>query len=211
MTRWQCRRYQSWLVDHADGVLDASQRQRIEHHLAGCPSCRADLEALRNLPHAMSASSVPDPGDTFWLQQRDAIGRAIRNLPEPRSGWSLEWLRDALRLSLWRYPIAAAFALLLALSVYRVAEHPRESDSAVMAAQLAALDTDILLALGDLAEAVTPADESLNYLPQEEEVAFAALAVGDLVGTHPLSHVPDETDLSDADLEGVDDLIGTIG
>lgn len=211
MTRWQCRRYQSWLVDHADGVLDASQRQRIERHLAGCPPCSADLEALRNLPQAMSASTVPDPGDTFWLQQRETIGRSIRNLPAPRSSWSLDWLRDALQISPWRYPIAAAVALLLALSVYRLAEHPRESDSAAVSAQLAALDTDSLLAVGDLAEAVTPADGSLNYLPQEEEVAIAALAVGDLVGTHTLSYVPDETELSDADLDGVDDLIGTIG
>jgi anti-sigma factor RsiW len=211
MTRWQCRRYQSWLVDHADGVLDASRQQRIERHLAGCLSCRADLEALRNLPQAMCASAIPDPGDTFWLQQRQAIGRSIRNLPAPRSGWSLDWLRDTLRLSLWRYPIAATAAVLLALSVYRFAEAPRESESAAVAAQLAALDTDLLLVVGELADAVTPADGSLHYLPQEEEIDFAALAAGDLVGPHTLSHVPDETELSDAELEGVDDLIGNIG
>ena len=58
---------------------------------------------------------------------------------------------------------------------------------------------------------MAPADDSLNYHPREDEVAVATLAVGELVGTHTLSHVPDETELSDADLEGVDDLIGNVG
>ena len=69
----------------------------------------------------------------------------------------------------------------------------------------------MLLALDDLTAAVAPADDSLYYAPREDELAFAALAVGDLVGTHMLSHVPDETELEDADLEGMDELLGTIG
>lgn len=211
MTRWQCRRYQPWLVDHADGVLDAARQKRLERHLAACASCRADLEALRQLPEVLQTATVPDPGNAFWLQQRQAIGRTIRNLPEPSTGWSLEWLRDAVRLSRWRYPIAATAALLLALAVYRIAARPHESGSASVAAQLAALDTEVLDAVGDLADAVAPADDSLNYHPREDEVAVATLAVGELVGTHTLSHVPDETELSDADLEGVDDLIGNVG
>lgn len=211
MMRWRCHRYRSWLVDHADGVLDASQRQRLEQHLHSCQACRADLDALQNLPEALSASAVPDPGDAFWLQQRQTISRAIRNLPPPRSTWSLEWLRQALQFSPWRYPIAATVALVLALSVYRIAERQPGPDNGSIAAQLGALDTEVLVTLGDLAEAVTPGEDALSYNPQEDEVAFAALAVGDLVGTHTLSHVPEDTDLSDTELEGVDDLIGNVG
>jgi anti-sigma factor RsiW len=211
MTRWRCRRYQPWLVDRVDGVLDASRQERLEQHLTRCSACCADLEALRDLPEALRTSTVRDPGDAFWLQQRQAIGRTIRNLPAPRSGWQLDWLREALRLGPWRYPLAATVALLLALFVYQVAERHPETGGASVAAQLAALDSEVLLALDDLTAAVTPADDSLHYTPREDELAFAALAVGDLVGTHTLSHVPDETELNDADLEGMEELLGGIG
>ena len=211
MRRWSCRRYQPWLVDHADGVLDAGRRQPLERHLARCADCRADLEVLRTLPTALQTSSVPDPGVAFWLQQREEIRRTIRNLPPPRPGWTIDWLRELLQLSPWRYPIAASLALLLALAVYRIAQQPPESVGASLAAQLAALDTDALLALGELAQAVTAADDVLDYKPAHREVEVAALAVAEIVGPHPLVHVPDESELDDADLEGVDDLIGTVG
>jgi anti-sigma factor RsiW len=208
VTRWRCRRYQSWLVDRADGVLEASQRQQLERHLIGCSACQADLAALRHVSAALSASTVPDPGKAFWLQQRQAIGRTIRNLPEPRRSWSLEWLRHALQFSPWRYPIAAAAALLVALTVYRIAARPPRSGNDSISHQLAQLDADVLVALADLAQAVTPSDDSLTYSPHDDEVAFAALAAGDLVGTHPLAHVPDEAEMSDAELERMDDLLG---
>jgi anti-sigma factor RsiW len=212
MTRWRCRLYQPWLVDGVDGVLNASRQRRLERHLASCSGCRADLEALRELPEALRTSVVHDPGDAFWLQQRQAIGRTIRNLPAPRSGWHLDWLREALQLSPWRYPLAAMVALVLALSVYHLAERrPPETGAASVAAQLAALDSGVLLALDEVSAAVTPADDALHYTPREDDLAFAALAVGDLVGTHTLSHVPDETELSDADLEGMGELLGGIG
>lgn len=208
MMRWRCRRYQPWLVDHADGVLDAPYQQRLEQHLTRCPDCRADLEALRGLPEVLQTSTVPDPGDAFWQQQRQAIGRTIRNLPMPRTGWPLGWLREVLQLSPWRYPIAAAVALLLGLAVYRVAQPPSEPGGASLAAQLATLDTDALLAVGELAQALTATDDALNNPPDDEA---AALAVADLVGPHPLAHVPDETEMDDAELDKIDDLIGTIG
>jgi anti-sigma factor RsiW len=213
MTRWSCRRYQPWLVDHADGVLDAARRQPLEQHLAGCPDCRADLEALRTLPALLQTSSVPDPGGAFWLQQRQSIGRAIGNLPSPRRGWSVGWLHEVLQLSPWRYPLAAALALLLAFAVYRVAEQPFASGGASTAARLATLDTDGLLAVGELAQVVTVTEDVLTYNPADDEVAAEALAVAELVGPHLPAHVPvpDEAELNDAELDRVGDLIGTIG
>lgn len=208
MMRWSCRRYQPWLVDHADGVLGASYQQRLERHLTRCPDCRADLEALRALPAVLQTSIVPDPGGPFWQQQRQAIGRTIRNLPAPRTEFALSWLRAPLLLSRWRYPIAATVVLLLGLAVYRVGAPPSEPGGASMAEQLATLDEDVLLAVGELTQAVTATEDALTANPPDDE---AALAVADLIGAHPLAHVPDETELNDAELDGVDDLIGTIG
>ncbi len=209
MTRWRCRRYQAWLVDYTDGVLEASRQPQLERHLGRCSACHADWEALRNLPAALSTSTVPDPGDAFWLQQRQAIGRTIRNLPQPRRGsWDLEWIRQAVQVSPWRYPIAATVAVLVALSVFRIAARPSASGDNSISTQLAQLDADMLAAVADLAQAVTPDDNPFNYSPHDDEVAIAALAADDLIGTHTLAHVPDETEMSDTELERMDDLLG---
>lgn len=201
MTRWWCRRYRPLLVDHADGALDASRRQQLEHHLRRCPRCRVDFGALRELPDLLQTSTVPDPGDAFWLQQRQAIGRAIRSSAQPGAGW----VRDVTRFGVWRYPIAATAGLVVALAVYQAAQRPPDISGSPVAAQLAALDTDALLMLNDLAAAVAPADEGLPDGPQDEEVVVAA---ADLVGVQELSAVPSERGLNDTDIEGVGELIG---
>ncbi len=211
MTRWLCRRYQPLLVDHAEGTVAPAQRHRLERHLARCPQCRADLAALRAIPAALHTATVPDPGEAFWLQQRQAIGRAIRHAPEPRSLWNLDWLRDRVRPPQWRYAIAAAASLLAALAVYRFAERTPEPQRDASAVQIAALDTDSLAALRDLMQAVAPADATLFASPRDDEVASMASDVKDLIGEPSVSDVPRAADLSDAELEDVDDLIGGIG
>jgi anti-sigma factor RsiW len=211
MMRWQCRFYRAVLVDHADGVLAAAQRQRLTRHLAHCAGCRTDLEVLRDLPSVVRTSTVPDPGEAFWRQQRQAIGRSIRSLPQPRAASQVERLLDTLRWNPWRYPLAATLALLLALLVYQTVERPPAPRGAVTAAQLAALDTDALLSLNDLVEAVTPPDDALSYTPGEDEVAVVAVAIDDLVGPHTLANGADDAELNVTDLEHVDDLIGTVG
>jgi hypothetical protein len=203
------------LVDHAEGTLAPAHRQRhrerLERHLARCPQCRADLTALRDIPAVLHTSAVADPGETFWRQQREAIGRAIRHPPVPGSTWNLDWLRDRMRLPRWRYALAVAASLLVALPVYRFAERTLEPQRDSSAAQIAALDADSLAALHDLMQAVAPADANLSASPRDDEVAFAAAEVGDLIGGPSVSDGPRATDLSDAELEGVDDLIGGVG
>jgi anti-sigma factor RsiW len=208
MTRWRCRRYQSWLVDLADGVLAAAQRQQLAQHLATCPACQGDLEALQELPALLGTSAIPDPGDAFWLQQRQAISRTIGNLREPHRGWSLEWVRLTLQFSPWRHRIAATAALILALTVYRMAAPPSGPGPSAIATQLAQLDTDVLFTLADLAQAVAAPDDALNYTPRAGEMALATLAARDLIGAHSVARVPDETEMSDTELDGMDELIG---
>jgi hypothetical protein len=207
MTRWRCRPYQPLLVDSVEGVLDPGRQQRLEQHLERCIDCRADLDALRGLPAMLQTSGTPDPGNAFWQQQRQAIGRAIRNLPEPRAGQRLGWLHDALQHSRWRYPIAASAALVVALAVYHIADRTPGSGTSSIAVQLAALDTESLLTLADLAEAMAPAAHDMTDVPPDEELLLAA---SDLVATQMVPPVPDESELSDADIQGMDELVGNI-
>lgn len=207
MTRWWCRTYQPLLVDSAEGVLDRARQQRLEQHLERCVRCRADLDALRDLPAVLQTSTTPDPGNAFWQQQRQVIGRAIRNLPKPHAGRQLGWLRDALQQSPWRYPIAASAALVVALAVYQIADRTPGPETSSMAVQLAGLDTESLVTLADLAEAVATTDHLMTDVPPDEEVLLAASA---LVAPQVVPPVPDESELSDADIQGMDDLIGNI-
>ena len=49
------------LHGYADGELDAANALRCEHHLAECPDCAADLDALRDLKRRLSQESVRWP------------------------------------------------------------------------------------------------------------------------------------------------------
>jgi len=204
MTRWRCRAYAALLVDAAAGTLGAAQQQWLERHLDACAHCRDDLAALREVPAQLGSSAVRDPGEAFWLQQRQAISRAIRNAPAPRSRWQLEWLREALRLSPWRYPAAVVASVLVAVFVYQVALPP------VAIPPRAALDTEAMAALHDVMQAVVPADEYLPPVSPDDETLLAALPLEGFIGdTAPDVSPADE--LSDSELDGIEGLIGGRG
>lgn len=59
-----------WLIPYADGMLAADERRRIDAHIHACPSCAAELGAVRelnlllvSLPPAPPAAFAP-----FWLK-----------------------------------------------------------------------------------------------------------------------------------------------
>ena len=41
-----CDEIRKKLIDYPDGVIDSNERQTIENHLAVCPTCREEQEAL---------------------------------------------------------------------------------------------------------------------------------------------------------------------
>jgi hypothetical protein len=90
------------LDDYADGALAAGETRRIEVHLAECAACRAELADLRALLDA--ARRLPrgiEPPHELWPAVDARLGRPSLG---SRSLWSL------------RYPLAAAAALLIAVS-----------------------------------------------------------------------------------------------
>jgi hypothetical protein len=59
-----------WLIPYADGMLAADERRRIDGHIAGCPTCAAELREVRELnlllvtlPPAPPVAVAP-----FWLK-----------------------------------------------------------------------------------------------------------------------------------------------
>ena len=211
MMRWRCRPYQPLLVEAVEGTLDDAQRQRLDRHLARCPRCSADVAALRDVPALLQTSIVPDPGEAFWVRQRQAIGRAVRQAPAPQAGWGLDWLQEAMRRPVWRYPIAVGASVIVALLVYRFAERPPATPSGAAAVQIAQLDSDSLAALRDLMRALEPADEPFSQVSSDDETQLAALPLNELVGVSVAPELPRTSDLNESELEGIGDLIGDLG
>ena len=209
MSRWRCRWYRSWLVDYVDGVLPAKQQRRVEAHLDVCPACGEEIADLREVPLALRAAAGPDPGALFWRQQREAIARAIRNAPAPRpSRWRAHW-DEGSRFAWWRYPLAAAASVLIAVAVYRFAAAPPVTAPGPPEEALAPLDTDSLLSLRELMQTLMPADEAVAGAG--DEALLAELSLGDFTCDAGLAAVPQANDLSDGELEKLHALVGDFG
>lgn len=94
------------LVDALDGTLDS----RRQGHVASCPTCSEQVEALRAIAGDVAAIDVPEPPAFFWNQLSARVRAAVaeEQLPGP---WSLAWRR-------WGQPaLAIAAAVVIAGTV----------------------------------------------------------------------------------------------
>jgi hypothetical protein len=211
MSRWRCRWYRTRLVDYADRLLPHGEQPRLEGHLEWCRACAEDLAALREVPAALHAAVVPDPGDEFWRQQRETIGRTIRNAPAPRTSWWQAWWAHGWRLEVWRYPVAAATSVLIAVAVYYFAASPPVLPPGTAEEKLAALDTDSLRSLHELMQTLAPADGQIAEAGADDDALLAALPLGDFTGSADVTQTPEASDLSDSELEKLDTMVGDRG
>jgi len=72
-------------TDYLDGTLNGASRQAMTAHLAECPRCAAELQALRQVigqVQALPTVPVPD-GFTARVQAR------VSGLPRPRPAWGI--------------------------------------------------------------------------------------------------------------------------
>ena len=116
------------LHGYADGELDAANALRCEHHLAECPDCAADLDALRDLKRRLSQESVRWPAPerlrarvVAAIDRQSAPARSPRALEAGRH-WRaiLDWLG--------RYGLVPSLAVLVA-SVILVVTKPAPGPS----------------------------------------------------------------------------------
>jgi Domain of unknown function (DUF5667)/Putative zinc-finger len=64
-----------WLIPYADGMLSTDEHHRIEGHVGGCPDCRTEVDALRQL-NLVLVSLPPAPPlafAPFWLKLQAAL------------------------------------------------------------------------------------------------------------------------------------------
>ena len=71
-----CREFVELVTDFLEGTLPASERVRMEAHLAECDGCSGYLEDLRRLIGSLHTTPEPPPDPAT----RDALLRAFRDL-----------------------------------------------------------------------------------------------------------------------------------
>src|SRR6187551_676935 len=80
MTTERCREWRESLGAHALGQLPEEERAALEAHLAGCPECRAELEALAGVARLLPLADREhfDTAPTPPLSLGDRVATAIR-------------------------------------------------------------------------------------------------------------------------------------
>lgn len=95
-----------WLGAYLDGEVRATERKRIEAHLANCAECRAELEALRQLSRRLHKSPLPEsatPAGRFAAQVALQLPpRTAKAKHTQGIGWELALLGAVLALSIFQ-------------------------------------------------------------------------------------------------------------
>ncbi|MHB1960370.1 MAG: anti-sigma factor family protein, partial [Acidobacteriaceae bacterium] len=82
----KCDRAQPLIVQYIYGELSDEQCHSLEQHVAGCESCRGELQAYQALRQSLSLTPVEEPSPNFLAQSRIRLDDAIDLLP-PASLW----------------------------------------------------------------------------------------------------------------------------
>jgi len=84
-----CPEVREWLPAYVDGLVSPSASSRLEAHLAGCPSCRAELSGLERLVDCLTRDGQVTFGSSLETGVMDRIFReqafAIRDVARSRA------------------------------------------------------------------------------------------------------------------------------
>ena len=160
------------LIPYLDGRLSAAERARLDEHLAGCASCRAQFEETRALMGVLEEWKAVEPSPTFDA----ALRTRLEQEKSRRAGWFA--LRPA-------YAAAALLALLVVIGLSLLQPGPTSSVSPTGGPELSppAQVTQALPAASseeeDLAVLENPVLLENYELLEEFDVLFEPLANGE--------------------------------
>jgi len=182
------------LVDCADGALAGEARARVERHTAECVECRQTLAALREVAQALRQVPTPRRDEEFFRGQRQAILRRVRQAPSPR-------LAPAFRP---RFGWVAGLATAAVVTLVLLRQPPEPPVAVSQGEAVEGLSGDDVADLVDLTLAAD-ADLVDSAGLSDELLAFGEVPLGDGEEWAP---EPDVHDLSDQELERLEELIG---
>ncbi len=122
-----CKTTQNHLGPYVDGELSDNTRVSIETHLAGCPDCRHELNALKKLERVLYTLDVPvlSPFIHARIMVQAGKQRCITRLLPPCMAGRMPWSR----LPMWISALSLVWGLVIGgvmgLSLYVPAQGPQ--------------------------------------------------------------------------------------
>ena len=157
------------LNDYADDLLPASERVRVEQHVAACAECRREWVALRELLDLTAAAprSIEPPSDD-WTALRAELERR-KEVVLPSSGrhahpaWRRRAMLAAAALALVASSSAVTAIVMRGRAPAEVAVAPgtQRVDSPALPVAYSATEADYLRTVAELAEALEAQRPSL--------------------------------------------------
>ncbi len=112
-----CEQCQELISDYINGTLELGELAKIEHHLAGCESCRVVRDDLLQVVHFSKQLPLHTPSSALWARIETDLAAE-----RPRSSWSrakVLWGRVQNRYLSLSVPqlVASAAALAILVSI----------------------------------------------------------------------------------------------
>jgi len=180
MTKFNCERLLSKLDDLIDGTLDEVEATAAGSHLKSCPSCRSELESVRELLTATrSLPRSTEPEHDLW----SGIAEKIEQRRVVRGGFDRP--RAFSSRSVWLAAAAAAVLVMSVTTAYmvglergrpQIAEAPQQHGSYMQAAY-GDLATDLEIARDQLRASLDQRQDELS--PETWSVVMDNLVVID--------------------------------
>jgi anti-sigma factor RsiW len=202
LTRWRCRRLEGHLVELAEGTLERSRRGRVERHVARCSHCAEALASLREISTELRALEAHDPGEAFWLGQRNQIMASLPPVPAAERRTSIP-----LERSRWHVALAPVAAVLVAVVGYWLF-HTTPGSWTGAGRDLEEGGDETVVALLEVSGSMFSEDSLLPNLDQDDEELWSSLAAQGW--DERLVQVPDLATLTDDDIDAVAALIGEV-
>jgi hypothetical protein len=113
----ECQISRERMIEAYYGELDGNARTAFERHLADCPACGREYDALRETLGIMDKRERPDPGPEFWDGYWDRLSRRVvwesTDARERRPSLVAGLVKLVARWPRWSLQAAGAAALLL--------------------------------------------------------------------------------------------------
>jgi hypothetical protein len=176
----RCDELAELTIDYVNGALGAEARRAADEHLATCPDCRAEIDALSRVWGALGRLPDAAPSEDLGARFRRTLD-ARRELRDPRAARASSWLaRPAIQA------VAAALILLVGIAagvaIQRVTSAPEQDRTSDDGRR----EFVLLLYESEGTKGQTPADET--RLVEEYSAWGRRLAgAGDLVGGEKLA------------------------
>lgn len=109
----QCSEYRELFSLALYNELSSDDRDDLDRHLAGCPSCEAEFSSLRQLLRVMNEREFPEPSEAYWTEYWNRLKQSID--ADPHAARQAHRFRPS-ALPAWAYGIAAI--LLVGVGIY---------------------------------------------------------------------------------------------